>query len=133
MCVIMIVDRNDHRPTKQMIDKAWNWNDDGAGIAWREPSKDGKGNEVVYQKGFMSETDKKIVEQMAAELPVPYILHFRIASIDGGGVRQSLTHPFPIDNNTSNDLQGRTKGYVLFHNGNWKGWDETARIAALNK
>jgi hypothetical protein len=37
MCVIMAV--KDVRPTVEMIENAWNSNDHGGGIAWREKIK----------------------------------------------------------------------------------------------
>jgi hypothetical protein len=123
MCVIMIVEKGDRRPTAQMLEKAWNVNGDGAGFAWRE----GKGEDkhVVWKKGLGFED----VVKLAETLPVPYVLHFRAASI--GGVRPGLTHPFPIETNVPLDIEGKTKGYVLFHNGHWKEWDEAVREVAL--
>lgn len=118
MCVIMIVDGE--RPTRTMIEKAADWNDHGMGIAYRE---DG---EVVWRKGI---DDVEEVIGLAETLPIPYVLHFRIAS--SGGKRRELNHPFPVDKRTSLALTGRTKGYVLFHNGDWKEWEPMARSAAV--
>lgn len=120
MCVIFIVTDDKLRPTPHMIEKAWERNDDGGGIAHRE------GDEVVWEKG-LSLDDMQV---LCAELPVPYIPHFRTAS--SGGVRPSLTHPFPIDNEVSLALSGRTKGCVLFHNGDWKEWAYDVRDAVRN-
>ena len=121
----MLVKNEENRPSVDMINKAWDRNDDGAGIAWREPAQKGAGVEVVWKKGL------SLVEvtQLCADLPLPYVVHFRVASC--GGVRPSLTHPFPVHNLTSPALEGRTKGYVLFHNGDWKGWAEAAREAVI--
>lgn len=124
MCVIFIVDNDQKRPNDTMIERAWDKNDDGGGFAYRD-----KG-EVVWEKGI---EDVEYMKKMAAELPVPYVLHFRIASMNGGGIRPQLTHPFPIDTKTSLALKGRTNGYVLFHNGDWKGWDDAARYAAITR
>ena len=37
MCVIYYVAKE--KPTDEMVEKAYAHNDDGAGIAWREPTK----------------------------------------------------------------------------------------------
>lgn len=124
MCVIMIVDKL--RPTEVMVEKAWQRNDDWGGIAWREPAKDGKGTEVCWKKGIQTVEE---MDELIATLPLPFIAHFRIAS--SGGVKRSLCHPFPVEKNTTLALEGRTKGDVLFHNGDWKGWPEAAREAAI--
>lgn len=121
MCVIMIVSKRDLRPTTEMLDKAWHRNPDGCGMAWRE-----KG-EVHWKKGLNLEEVKEMVEA----LPVPYILHFRRASLNGGGICPELTHPFTIDAEASLDLEGHTKGDVLFHNGNMKEWMYEVKHAAL--
>ena len=123
MCVIFLV--NKVRPTEQMITKAWDRNDDGGGVAWREPAEDGHGTEVVWKKGLNLEEMK----HYCAVLPAPFVAHFRVAS--SGGVRPSLTHPFPVSSTLLNTVDGRTKGYVLFHNGDWKSWDEAARTASI--
>lgn len=122
MCVIMLVDKV--RPTDQMIDKAWEKNDDGGGIAWRE-TKDGV-TEVLWKKGV---EDKEELRDLIKAIPMPFVVHFRTASC--GGIRPSLTHPFPIAKKSSLALNGRTKDHVLFHNGDWKSWAETARAAAV--
>lgn len=119
MCVLMLIDRV--KPTSLMIEKAWDTNDDGGGLAWRE-----KG-EVVWKKGIEKVEEMK---ELIKELPMPLIAHFRVAS--SGGIRPSLTHPFPVSKTSPINLEGRTKGYVLFHNGDWKTWSETARIAAIH-
>lgn len=119
MCVIMLVTKT--RPTVEMVEKAWNYNDDGGGLAWRD-----KG-EVVWKKGIESVEE---MQSLCASLPIPYVAHFRVAS--SGGIRPQLTHPFPIDHNSSLALSGRTKGFVLFHNGDWKEWHVEARMAAIH-
>jgi len=54
------------------------------------------------------------------EVTLPFICHFRIASI--GEVCDELTHPFTITRNPSLELEGKTKKGVLFHNGTWEAW-----------
>ena len=111
MCVIMICDTA--RPTPKMIEKAWNANSHGGGVAWR---KDGL---VQWRKGL----DYVTIRDLIATLPFPFIAHFRTESV--GGIRPDLTHPFPIDESGANFLNGKTGGAVLFHNGTWPKWKET--------
>jgi hypothetical protein len=124
MCVIMIAGKV--RPTEEMIDRAWDHNKHGAGVAWQE--KDRKGElEIVYEKGIM---EIARIKELCAKLPLPYVVHFRVASV--GGVKPELTHPFPITEDVQLDLKGRTKGGVLFHNGHWTPWNEKALDAAIH-
>lgn len=122
MCVIAIVRDPAKRPSEKMIEQMWETNDDGGGAAWREKCADETGKKVLqvrWNKGIESVEEMK---ELARTLPIPYILHFRIASC--GGVRQELTHPFPIDEKVPEFLQGRTGGFVLFHNGHWGKWQD---------
>ena len=120
MCVIMIADES--RPTDEMVEKAFDNNNAGAGIAWRE---DGT---VCWEKGIEDVAD---VKEMCKTLPTPYIVHFRIPS--EGGKRKSLCHPFPIEHDVPLDLTGSTKGYVLFHNGHWNDWRKWVLETAFGK
>lgn len=122
MCVIMIAE--EARPNEIMVQKAWAKNQHGGGAAWVEGEGDTKF--VVWKKGLSLEE----MLQMARDLPLPYILHFRIAS--SGGIRPSLTHPIPISKRASLALEGKTKGYVLFHNGDWHAdWEGKCLAAAI--
>lgn len=117
MCVIMVVRDDKLRPTEVMIEKAAEYNDDGIGVAYREGDKENR--VVVWHKG-LENTDLDEVKKMAKDLPVPYVMHFRAASI--GDVCKQLTHPFPIDVKVPLALTGKTKGRVLFQNGTWDDW-----------
>jgi hypothetical protein len=108
MCVIMIGEKV--RPTTGMIAAAFDANDAGAGIAWRE-------NGIVkWEKGL----DLEKITKYCEEKPLPYVTHFRIPSV--GGKCPELCHPFPISRDVTTNLKGSTKGYVLFHNGHWNVW-----------
>lgn len=124
MCVILWVNKD--RPTPEMVERAYEHNDDGGGVAWRTTNDRGEAV-VEWKKGLGVEEMKGFAET----LPIPFIMHFRIASI--GGIRSSLTHPFPIGRNASLALQGQTKGHVLFHNGTWKEWNEKCLKATEQK
>ena len=110
MCVIFISEAT--RPNEEQITKAWDTNDHGAGIAWRENGA------VQWRKGL----DLEGIKNLCAEVPMPFVAHFRIAS--SGGQRADLTHPFPIDKNVPLNLTGSTKGNVMFHNGHWARWQD---------
>ena len=120
MCVIMLVTNDKIRPTRVMVEKAFEYNGDGVGFAYREGNTR-ENREVVWKKGF-EEKDLEEVFKLSQELPVPYVVHFRAASI--GDICKQLTHPFPVDVNTGLAIQGKTKGYVLFHNGHWSSWND---------
>lgn len=110
MCVIFIADRV--RPTKEMVEKAFEKNKEGAGIAWREKGQ------VKWAKGL--ELDK--ISHLIQSVPLPFIAHFRIQTV--GGVVPELTHPFQIDVMSSLALHGRTPGGLMFHNGTWHLWKD---------
>lgn len=122
MCVIMAIDGT--RPTPEMIKKAWERNDDGGGLAYRETDGEGK-VWVKWEKNLSLEQ----METAINTLPMPFIAHFRTAS--SGGVRPELCHPFEVSLDTSRKLSGKTDGYVFFHNGDWQIWREVMLKAVL--
>jgi len=117
MCVICVVDKA--RPTDKMVEAMYDCNNAGAGFAWRQ---DGY---VQWEKGL------KIAEavERCRKLPIPFVAHFRIPTV--GGARESLCHPFPVEKDASLELTGRTKGYVLFHNGHWVDWRKTVLASSI--
>jgi hypothetical protein len=123
MCVIACC--SIERPTKPQIESMWDSNHYGGGVAWRELQSDGS-TLVRWEKGF-DEVEPMI--KLAAELPLPYVLHFRIPTY-GGTIRQ-LTHPFVIEEDSRLDLVGTTPEGVLFHNGSWNSWRSELKIAAI--
>lgn len=129
MCVIALINNEESRPSETMIDMMWDRNKDGAGLAWREQQSDNT-NLVCWEKGLMGAAGLERVKKLAAELPTPYIMHFRIATI--GGVKPLMTHPFIVDERGINTLKGKTPGYVLFHNGTYRSWETDVKALALN-
>lgn len=119
MCVIAIV--RDKRPTDKMIEDMADTNGDGMGFAYR------KGGLVHWEKGL---EDVAYVQEMAKKLPLPYILHFRIASI--GKICSELTHPFPVEKDAPLWEKGTTGGAVLFHNGSWSRWQDLSLEMAIH-
>ena len=119
MCVIAIVHNDTKRPVPMEVEAMWDTNDHGGGVAWFEKEK-GK-QSVLWKKGL----DLNQMQELARELPVPYVLHFRIAS--AGEVSKSLTHPFPITPEVDLALEGSTREYpILFQNGHWSPWETKA-------
>ncbi len=120
MCVIVVCPNT--RPSSEMVEKCWQANPDGAGIAYREG--EGSNTVVRWKKGLSL---AKIKDEIEAA-PFPFVAHFRIASV--GKVVPNLTHPFPVHPKAPLDLAGTTKGHVLFHNGTWTKWRDETWIAA---
>lgn len=109
------------RPTPEMVQKGWERNPDGGGIAWQV------GDEVHWRKGLKQHE----MVALCKTTPMPYVAHFRRAS--SGGDSERLTHPFPIEKNVSLALKGRIKGNVLFHNGDWSDWRTICLTVAVSK
>lgn len=120
MCVITFA--KDVRPTDEQVQKMFDTNRDGAGIAWFE------GDELVWKKGIF---DVKEIQRLCKEVPLPYVSHFRIGTV--GGTLDTLTHPFVIDERASTTVEGRTKtARLLFHNGHWSPWNDKVIDAAIH-
>jgi len=107
------------RTTPEMVAKMFQANQHGAGIAWRE------GNQTIWKKGL----DLEEITELCAQVPLPYVAHFRVPSC--GGPSLFLTHPFPIQKDVPLELEGSTKGNVLFHNGHWSAWKTTMLDASI--
>lgn len=112
MCVIMVSMTD--RPTPEMVQKAWDRNGNGGGVAYRI-TRDGK-TLVRWQKDLNLEEMKEACK----DLPMPFIAHFRYAS--SGGVRPELCHPFEVSLETGSELEGETENGMFFHNGDWTDW-----------
>lgn len=128
MCVIFVCEKV--RPTPEMVKSAWASNSHGGGVAWRDLNEKEEGvvKEVVkWEKGLTLEE----MQTYCAELPFPFVAHFRVAS--SGGPRPELCHPFEVDQAPSKGLSGHTYGAVLFHNGDWPNWRDMVLHAALQK
>jgi hypothetical protein len=127
VCVIAVCEkiRLSDAPN-DMLMKMFLTNKDGASIAWREKKKNGPA-EVCWEKGI---DDVEAIRKLCAEKPLPYVVHFRIQTV--GGIWPELCHPFPIDNDASTALTGRTRSSLLFHNGTFDKWKDAMLRAAEN-
>ena len=121
MCVIFVADTD--RPTSEELEQANKANGDGIGVAWHDKEK----GFVRWTKGL----DLKTAQEMAADLPLPYAIHFRLASI--GPKVDQLTHPFPVEYKVRLDLKGRTLRGVIMHNGSWYQWDKSVPAGIIKK
>jgi hypothetical protein len=113
MCVIAVA--RDRRINKTELRAMWRANPDGAGVAWIVKDR------VFFEKGIMTYED---LEALAMDLPRPYVVHTRIATV--GGVVPMLTHPFVVSRGSELALGG-SASRVLFHNGHWHGWSDAAK------
>ena len=119
MCVIAVAETV--RITPDQVEKMFEANPAGAGVAWRDEIKDDKGrtHKVVRWKKGLSLAE---VQDICKDIPLPFVAHFRIPTV--GGSKKTLCHPFPIEKEVSLELEGTTRGFVLFHNGHWGRWKE---------
>ncbi len=108
MCVIVAV--TDKRPSFSILDRCDIVNPHGIGIAWRE-------GDVVKWKKNLSVFN---LYKLSQELPTPYIIHFRWATV--GGKDKDLIHPFVITENSEISEEGQGKR-LLFHNGHYSDYD----------
>lgn len=120
MCVI--INCVNEFPSLATLESAEQMNPHGAGVAWVENGK------VKYKKGI--DLDAKKIFEMTKTLPLPAIIHFRIASI--GKIIPELCHPFPINENADLTLEGISDS-VLFHNGTWSNWKKAIEDSISKK
>ena len=125
MCVIAICD--EERVTDEQVEQMFDANDAGAGIAWRDSVKEkGVATTVVrWQKGL----DLEEVKKLCRDVPMPFTVHFRIPT--EGGRTAALCHPFPVEKDVPLNIEGTTKGFVLFHNGHWSAWKNSSLEASV--
>lgn len=104
MCVIAICENR--ALTSSEFNECWDSNTHGMGFAFWN------GSEITFKKGFMNKKDAK---KAYKDIPVPHVVHFRIAS--AGEVCPELTHPFLCSKKSSLLLSSKGEIPVLFHNG----------------
>lgn len=116
MCVIFTCLKE--WPSWKLLERAAEKNQDGLGIAWEDKQE----KKIRWIKGLKSDVSEleKIFPKVSA---FPALIHFRIASV--GGVRDDLTHPFPLEPLVSLKLEGSTNAGVMMHNGHWTSWKHT--------
>lgn len=118
MCVAVAIPKGGTLPTLDQIKLMDEANPHGAGIAWLYNGR------VMWLKNL----DKpEIIYNILKTLPMPLLLHFRLASV--GGIHGSLTHPFPITREAELDDSGSAKE-VLIHNGHWSAYEAVIQAFA---
>lgn len=117
MCVILAC--KNKKPSLEILNKCHGRNSDGAGVGWF--NSDGK---VQYRKGLL---DSSEVYKFIQHLELPFVIHFRAASI--GGKSLLLTHPFEVTKESVLKMEGSTDK-VVFHNGHVSDWE--IYLAAAN-
>lgn len=94
MCIAVYKPQGQKMPSKKIFSNCFSSNDDGAGFMFPYNGK------VHYEKGFMSFTAfkkglKSAIKKYGIDTKdTPMVFHFRITS--QGGVKPTLTHPFPL-------------------------------------
>lgn len=114
MCIIVAKGKNLKMPSKEILERCFNVNSDGAGYMY---VKNGK---VYINKGFMDfNSFYKSIEKLGKIYDLEkhaIVMHFRIST--GGNVDGGNCHPYPI---TSNEEHLRRKHFVtdlgMCHNG----------------
>lgn len=126
MCIICIK-KGTRTPELETVRNCWNNNPDGAGIFWYNPDKPGD-EKIGYKKGFFREKDFIAFWKKTSAKYKLCGFHCRIAT--HGGIKASLTHPFPIDRVQNKELSGYCSRLAI-HNGvlqadSYKGYYTTA-------
>lgn len=104
MCVIIAA--TEKQVPSDILDRCAKANPHGIGVAWRE-------NGITKWKKGVVLPELNI---MVSTLPLPYIVHFRWASV--GGVTDNLLHPFIINGDSPLKKEGENET-LLFHNGHY--------------
>jgi hypothetical protein len=125
VCVIAICEFA--RLTDEQVALMYDANPRGGGVAWREFDEESNTTVVKWKKGL----NKEEMVKFNQDLPLPYVLHFRVPST---GTSQSFfaCHPFQVDDEATTGFEGKTPGYVLFHNGFWHDWKAKIQSIAIN-
>lgn len=110
MCCILVVEKKS--PSWDILEKCNAKNDDGCSVSWLNDN----GN-AEYKKGLKL----KELWEIIPNIPLPYVLHFRLASI-GIAIDPLLTHPFEVSEDSPLRLQGEAKK-LLIHNGTIKEYE----------
>ncbi len=109
------------RPSLEVIRNITENNNDGAGVAWI----DRNARAARWRKGLTSAME---VFELTQDLPLPFIVHARWATL--GGAEPQLTHPFPVEPKPSLALTGKAR-LVLAHNGHVSEWRQIAKSIGL--
>ena len=109
MCVIIVKEGSQAKPSKEFLQKAWKHNPDGAGFMYPNNGK------IIISKGYMEfEKFWKAVKNLPEDRAIVY--HFRIAT--HGARNEKGTHPFPItDKDEVLQMKHTISNIGVAHNG----------------
>jgi len=110
MCIILYA--KERRVSAEEVRQANSSNADGLGISWASGP-----NMTSWRKNL----SLKEAIKLCKKLPMPYVLHARLATV--GGKVPALCHPFPVTKVPSIAMQGSARS-VLHHNGHIHDWDD---------
>lgn len=112
MCIIAIKPKNVAMPTREILERMFDKNPDGAGVVYTTTK-----NTIKIVKGIMSKNEfVKTCERIPTTAVA--ILHTRIST--SGGVSKELTHPYKLTNDFKElrKLNAEiSEGYAVAHNG----------------
>ncbi|KUK13786.1 MAG: hypothetical protein XD52_0930 [bacterium 42_11] len=112
MCVMIYKEAGGKIPNKDILERCWNANPHGAGIA--VVTRGG----VFFTKGLMTfEAFLKKLKELEESFDLTEhktLIHFRYGT--SGGIRPEMTHPFPVEGNDIDSMEGWAK-VILAHNG----------------
>lgn len=117
MCVVAVCRE---KIDKDKFERCFNKNKDGFGFAY---IKDGL---VNYKKGMMTLEDawneykKYTFNKFFEGCKYSHVIHFRL----GNPVCKELTHPFIVNEDSTEMLEYSGENKVLFHNGTVSGWKD---------
>lgn len=126
MCIIVSKEKGIEMPSKEILERCFESNPDGAGFMYERNGK------VQIRKGFMSfeefYTNIEKLERICGDLTsIPLVMHFRIST--GGKVDKGNCHPYPI---VDNDKALRSLNYStsmgMAHNGIISGYDDPKKV-----
>lgn len=118
MCVILVCE--DKKPSKDILKKCKQANNDGIGIAWTE------NGESKFEKGICF---NRLIELVDSK-PLPLVIHFRITS--AGITSEAMAHPFVCSNVIDKGILEAQGKNLLFHNGTLYNWQDKLINLAMN-
>lgn len=121
MCVIAVCEKG-LSLDKGKFHACFSSNSHGAGFAWIRKEK------LAWHKGFMKADEAWDFYQTISGNA--HVAHFRLSS--AGGISPELTHPFIVSSGSPIEMEGASKGRLLFHNGTISGWKDMLFSLALH-
>lgn len=112
MCVIAFSPEG-KIPSTDLMTRCAQYNPYGAGVMWIED------NTVCYQKGILA--TEELLQVLQILKGATFAIHWRFTA--GTSRMPELTHPFPVSQAASLQLQGKT-AKALMYSGVYPGWQK---------